>query len=254
MPQLFAGRKCACRNGLASPDAPIPANFCPAARQKWGGRSGITSVIIGIYIYVCAAALRRSEIFTARQIFQIRSIRIRPSSAPASAADTAFSNRSMEPARGPHPCCCIVRCAPAVARFAQIADDAPLGVSQGILENRVPLVPRQRQENLRIVQIRSLRLCAGPRGVTPGNVACQFSLRCGFSSRSTKGRRPDTRRSSPLPTRSRFVMAMSFPYPPAPTRSVSEARTPTRSVRETRTLTRSVSEVARPSLLANASG
>lgn len=56
---------------------------------------------------------------------------------------------------------------PAVANVPQFADDATLGVAQRILEDYIPLVPKQRQKNLRIVEIGALWLGAG---ATTGSV------------------------------------------------------------------------------------
>ncbi len=190
-------------------ESPLPAKASarPAACPRWAGTTSCASP---------AGADRRTWSASG----PCASGRLPP---PASAADTAFSSRSMESRARTASLllnCSVMR--PAVAHFAQFADDAPLGVAQRVLEDRVPLVPNQRQKNLGIVQILRLRLGAGPRRRRTGqtglpvlaDVRLQFALDEGAQARA--------RRSSPLPTRSRFVTAMSSPYVPTLTRSVSE--------------------------------
>ena len=64
---------------------------------------------------------------------------------------------------------------PAVAHFAQFADHAALGVAQGVAEDRVPVVPHNDQESVRVQMGFGLFLCivraqalSGPAGPQRG--------------------------------------------------------------------------------------
>jgi len=81
---------------------------------------------------------------------------------------------------------------PAVANVPQFADDAPLGVAQCVLNDCIPLVPKQTKENLRIVEVGGLwlgtRAASGIVRQSGLPVVAEMRLEFAFDKRAQAGR------------------------------------------------------------------